>query len=87
MSARPLADTLVEFGRQGLAVPVLLLVMLGMLVLPLPPFALDLLFTFNISLSLVVILAVIYVKRPLEFAAFPTVLLGATLLRLSLIHI
>jgi len=84
MSARPLADTLVEFGRQGLAVPVLLLVMLGMLVLPLPPFALDLLFTFNISLSLVVILAVIYVRRPLDFAVFPTVLLGATLLRLAL---
>ena len=82
--ARPLSDTLVEFGRQGLAVPVLLIVMLGMLVLPLPPIILDLLFTFNISLSLVVILAVIYVKRPIDFAVFPTVLLGATLLRLAL---
>jgi flagellar biosynthesis protein FlhA len=83
-AARPLADTLVEFGRQGLAVPVLLLVMLAMLVLPLPPLVLDLLFTFNISLSLVVILAVIYVKRPIDFAVFPTVLLAATLLRLAL---
>jgi flagellar biosynthesis protein FlhA len=83
-TARPLSDTLMEFGRQGLAVPVLLIVMLGMLVLPLPPFILDLLFTFNISLSLVVILAVIYVKRPIDFAVFPTVLLGATLLRLAL---
>jgi flagellar biosynthesis protein FlhA len=73
-----------EFGRQGLAVPVLLIVMMGMLVLPLPPFVLDLLFTFNIALSLVVILAVIYVKRPVDFAVFPTVLLGATLLRLAL---
>ncbi len=82
--ARPLSDTLMEFGRQGLAVPVLLIVMLGMLVLPLPPVVLDLLFTFNISLSLVVILAVIYVKRPIDFAVFPTVLLGATLLRLAL---
>jgi flagellar biosynthesis protein FlhA len=83
-AARPLADTLMEFGRQGLAVPVLLLVMLGMLVLPLPPIALDFLFTFNISLSLIVILAVIYVRRPIDFAVFPTVLLGATLLRLAL---
>ncbi len=83
-AARPLSDTLMEFGRQGLAVPVLLIVMLSMLVLPLPPVILDLLFTFNISLSLVVILAVIYVKRPIDFAVFPTVLLGATLLRLAL---
>ena len=82
--ARPLSDALMEFGRQGLAVPVLLIVMLSMLVLPLPPVILDLLFTFNISLSLVVILAVIYVKRPIDFAVFPTVLLGATLLRLAL---
>jgi len=83
-SARTISDTLVEFGRQGLAVPVLLLVMMSMIVLPLPPVLLDLFFTFNISLSLVVILAVIYVKRPLDFAVFPTVLLGATLLRLAL---
>jgi flagellar biosynthesis protein FlhA len=83
-AARPISDTLMEFGRQGLAVPVLLLVMLAMIVLPLPPVVLDLFFTFNISLSLVVILAVIYVRRPLDFAVFPTVLLGATLLRLAL---
>jgi len=83
-AARPTSDLLMEFGRQGLAVPLLLIVMLGMLVLPLPPFVLDLLFTFNISLSLVVILAVIYVRRPVDFAVFPTVLLGATLLRLAL---
>ncbi len=83
-AARPLSDTLMEFGRQGLAVPVLLLIMLAMIVLPLPPVLLDLFFTFNISLSLVVILAVIYVRRPLDFAVFTTVLLGATLLRLAL---
>ncbi len=83
-AARPFGDTLMEFGRQGLAVPLLLLVMLAMLVLPLPPVLLDLFFTFNISLSLVVILAVIYIKRPLDFAVFPTVLLMATLLRLAL---
>ena len=84
MNPSRLGATLVEFGRNGLAVPVLLLVMLGTLVLPLPALLLDVLFTFNISLSLVVILAVIYVRRPLELAVFPTVLLGATLLRLAL---
>jgi flagellar biosynthesis protein FlhA len=57
---------------------------IAMMVLPLPAFLLDVLFTFNITLSLVILLAVIYVRRALEFAAFPTVLLGATLLRLGL---
>ena len=67
-----------------LAHPSCCLVMLSMIVLPLPPLTLDMLFTFNISLSLVVLLAVIYSGRPLEFAVFPTVLLVATLLRLAL---
>ncbi len=73
-----------SFASRGLGVPVLLITMLGMMVLPLPPAALDLLFSFNISLSLVIILAVIYVARPLEFGVFPTVLLLVTLLRLAL---
>ncbi len=68
----------------GLGVPLLVLVLLAMMVLPLPPFLLDLLFTFNIALSLVVLLVVVYTLRPLDFAAFPTVLLVATLLRLGL---
>ena len=55
-----------------------------MMVLPLPPFVLDVFFTFNIALSLIVLMAVVYIRRPLEFAAFPTVLLVTTLLRLSL---
>jgi flagellar biosynthesis protein FlhA len=84
MSARAIGLTMGEFARNGLGVPVLVMVMLAMMVLPLPPFLLDLLFTFNISLSLVILLAVIYVRRALEFAAFPTVLLAATLLRLGL---
>ncbi len=84
MNPRSAAAMILEFGRNGLAVPLLLLVMMAMFVLPLPPLALDVLFTFNISLSLVVILAVIYVRRPLDFAVFPTVLLAATLLRLGL---
>ena len=53
-------------------------------VLPLPPLALDVLFTFNIALSVVVVMAVVNVARPLEFGIFPTVLLLATLLRLAL---
>jgi flagellar biosynthesis protein FlhA len=70
--------------KTGLGAPLLLLIMLAMMVIPLPPFLLDVLFTFNISLSLVVLLSGIYAKKPLEFAAFPTVLLITTLLRLAL---
>lgn len=68
----------------GLGAPVLLMVILAMIVIPLAPFVLDLLFTFNIALAIVILLAVIYVLRPLEFSAFPTVLLLVTLLRLAL---
>ncbi len=70
--------------RQGLGTPLMLVIMLGMMMLPLPPFLLDVFFTFNIALSLVVLLAVIYSERPLDFAVFPTVILLATLLRLAL---
>src|SRR6202041_2923071 len=84
MSARTTAMSFGEFARNGLGVPVLVMAVLAMMVLPLPAFLLDVFFTFNISLSLMILLAVIYVRRALEFAAFPTVLLGATLLRLGL---
>jgi flagellar biosynthesis protein FlhA len=84
MSARAAAASFGEFARNGLGVPVLVMVVLAMMVLPLPAFLLDVFFTFNISLSLMILLAVIYVRRALEFATFPTVLLGATLLRLGL---
>ncbi|MDG1580320.1 flagellar biosynthesis protein FlhA [Pseudomonas sp. GOM6] len=71
--------------RQGnLGIPLLLLVMLAMVMLPIPPFLLDVLFTFSIALSIVVLLVAIYALRPLDFAVFPTVLLAATLLRLAL---
>lgn len=69
---------------QGLGAPVLLLAMLSMIALPLPPVVLDLLFTFNIALAMVVVLASVYSARPLDFSVFPTVLLLATLLRLAL---
>ena len=84
MNARAIATGFGEFARNGLGVPVLVMVILAMMVLPLPAFLLDVFFTFNISLSIMILLAVIYVRRALEFAAFPTVLLGATLLRLGL---
>ncbi|BCA95858.1 flagellar biosynthesis protein FlhA [Legionella antarctica] len=70
--------------RQGLGTPLMLVIMLSMMMLPLPTFLLDVFFTFNIALSLVVLLAVIYSERPLDFAVFPTVILLATLLRLAL---
>lgn len=70
--------------RQGLGTPLMLVIMLSMMMLPLPTFLLDIFFTFNIALSLVVLLAVIYSERPLDFAVFPTVILLATLLRLAL---
>ncbi|MEO0576197.1 MAG: flagellar biosynthesis protein FlhA [Pseudomonadota bacterium] len=72
-----------SIGR-GLGVPVLLLTVLGMMILPLPPFALDTLFTFNIAISMAILLTAVYVSRPLEFGVFPTVLLIVTLLRLAL---
>jgi flagellar biosynthesis protein FlhA len=83
MSATVLAR-LQDVGRLGLGVPLLVVALLAMIVVPLPPLVLDAFFTFNITLSLVIMLAVIYVARPLDFAVFPTVLLGVTLLRLAL---
>jgi flagellar biosynthesis protein FlhA len=84
MNARSAVASFGEFARNGLGVPLLVMVVLAMMVLPLPAFLLDIFFTFNITLSIMILLAVIYVRRALEFATFPTVLLGATLLRLGL---
>ena len=69
---------------KGMAGPVLIIMILGMMILPLPPFLLDLLFTFNIALSVMVLLVSMYTMKALDFAAFPAVLLFSTLLRLSL---
>lgn len=71
-------------GRGNLGIPILLLMILGMMTLPVPPFLLDLFFSFNIALSIVVLLVGVYSLRPLDFAVFPTILLVATLLRLAL---
>ncbi|WAG77590.1 flagellar biosynthesis protein FlhA [Metapseudomonas furukawaii] len=77
-------NNLIAVGRGNLGVPLLVLVMLGMMTLPVPPFLLDVFFTFNIALSIVVLLVSVYAMRPLDFAVFPTILLVATLLRLAL---
>jgi flagellar biosynthesis protein FlhA len=69
---------------QALAVPLLVFMVLAMMIVPLPPFLLDLLFTFNIALALIVLMVAVYTRKPLEFAAFPVVLLLTTLMRLSL---
>jgi flagellar biosynthesis protein FlhA len=66
------------------AVPVLIIMILTMMILPVPPFLLDLLFTFNIALAIIVLLVSLYTLKPLDFAVFPSVLLMTTLLRLSL---
>ncbi len=79
-TAGPLKDQIVK----GMAAPILVVALLGMVIIPLPPIMLDMMFTFNIALSLVVLLVTVYVIRPLEFSVFPTVLLVATLLRLAM---
>ncbi len=73
-----------DISRNGLGAPVLLVMMLAMVIVPLPPIALDVFFTFNIMLSLAILMVTIYAIRPLDFGIFPTVLLVTTLLRLAL---
>src|SRR5690554_8118712 len=64
--------------------PVVILMVLAMMVLPLPPFLLDLLFTFNISLAVMILLVALFTRKPMDFAAFPTFLLFSTLLLIAL---
>ncbi len=73
-----------QAGVGGLGTPVMLVALLAMMVVPLPPMALDLLFTFNIVLSLVILLVTVYALRPLDFQVTPTIILVPTLLRLAL---
>jgi flagellar biosynthesis protein FlhA len=84
VSALALRLGLNRHALSGMAGPVLIMLILAMMVLPLPPFLLDLLFTFNIALAMIVLLTAMYTVKPLDFAIFPTVLLLTTLLRLSL---
>ena len=71
-------------AMQGAAAPILVVAILALMVLPLPPMILDVFFTLNISIALMVMMVAAYMIRPLDFAAFPTVLLLTTLMRLSL---
>ncbi|NRD71704.1 flagellar biosynthesis protein FlhA [Shewanella sp. VB17] len=71
-------------NRSYIGIPIMLLAILGMIILPLPPWLLDILFTFNIVLAVMVLLVSVTIKRPIDFSVFPTVLLLATLMRLTL---
>jgi flagellar biosynthesis protein FlhA len=77
-------QSLSRYDMAGLGIPALVLLIMAMLVLPLPPLLLDILFTFNIVIGLLVIMIAIGTRKPLEFSAFPAVLLFATMLRLAL---
>jgi flagellar biosynthesis protein FlhA len=81
---KSLLQSLAGLRGARLASPILLLIILSMMILPLPPMVLDVMFTFNIVLSIVVILVAVSVKRPLEFSVFPTIILASTLMRLTL---
>jgi flagellar biosynthesis protein FlhA len=72
------------FNLKGLGIPALVLLITAMLVLPFPPWLLDILFTFNIATSLLIVMIAINTRKPLEFSSFPSVLLFATMLRLGL---
>ncbi len=77
-------NSVARLGMRSMAGPVLIVMILAMMVLPLPPFLLDVLFTFNIAMAIMVLLVSMNTLKPLDFASFPTVLLISTLLRLSL---
>ncbi|KGE77698.1 flagellar biosynthesis protein FlhA [Halomonas salina] len=80
----PRRNLMADVPMKLLAGPLLIIMILSMMILPLPPFALDLLFTFNIAMAVMVLLVSMFTQKPLDFAAFPAVLLFTTLLRLSL---
>ncbi|MBT8146010.1 MAG: FHIPEP family type III secretion protein, partial [Gammaproteobacteria bacterium] len=68
----------IDWRLIGLGAPLLVVMLLAMMILPLPPFLLDFFFTFNIALSLIILLVAVYIHRPLEFGVFPSVLLIMT---------
>jgi len=84
LSLSTFRHNLSKFNFTELSIPVLVLLIMGMLVIPLHPVILDFLFTFNIAASVLIIMIAIRVRKPLEFSAFPTILLFATMLRLAL---
>ena len=84
MNARVETGFFADMGIKRMAAPVLVVMILAMMILPLPPFLLDLLFTFNIAVAMIVLLVSLNLKTPLDFSIFPTLLLLTTLLRLAL---
>ena len=84
LSLSTVRHNLSKFNFTELGIPFLVLLIMGMLVIPLHPVLLDFLFTFNIAASVLIIMIAIRVRKPLEFSAFPTILLFATMLRLAL---
>ena len=84
LSLSSLRQSAMKFEFSGLGIPALVLLIMAMLVLPLPPLLLDLLFTFNILVGLIIIMVAIGVQRPLDFSSFPAVILLTTMLRLAL---
>ncbi|HED36385.1 MAG TPA: flagellar biosynthesis protein FlhA [Gammaproteobacteria bacterium] len=77
-------NNLNNLSRRGLIAPVMVIALLGMMIIPLPPLALDMFFTFNICLSIIIVLVSVYAERPLDFVIFPTIILVSTLFRLAL---
>eukprot|EP01036_Dinobryon_divergens_P060666 gene60666-80904_t len=84
LAFKAIRQNLSKFNFADLSIPALVLLIVGMLVIPLHPVVLDILFTFNIATSLLIIMIAINTRKPLEFSSFPTVLLFATMLRLGL---
>ena len=84
LSLSTIRQNLSRYDLAGLGIPALVLVIMAMLVVPLPPLMLDILFTFNIVIGLLIIMIAIGTRKPLEFSSFPSVLLFATMLRLAL---
>ncbi|MGA0005286.1 MAG: flagellar biosynthesis protein FlhA [Burkholderiaceae bacterium] len=84
LSLSNLRQAVSQIDATGLGIPALVLLIMSMLVLPLPAWLLDILFTFNILVGLIVIMVSIGVTRPLEFSSFPAILLLTTMLRLAL---
>jgi flagellar biosynthesis protein FlhA len=84
LSLSTIRQNMSKFNFADLSIPALVLLIMGMLVIPLPPFLLDVLFTFNIAASVLIIMIAISTRKPLEFSSFPSVLLFATMLRLAL---
>jgi len=77
-------NNLQNLSRRGLMAPIMVIALLGMMIIPLPPIALDLFFTINICLSIIIVLVSVYAQRPLDFVIFPTIILISTLFRLAL---